>query len=73
MDFEVNASGSFNLLNAVRVYSPKSIIIYSSTNKVYGDLEQFLYDETEARYRCIDKPLGFDEKVNLNFHSPYGA
>ena len=41
MDFEVNVGGSFNLLNAVRLYSPSSILIYSSTNKVYGDLEQF--------------------------------
>lgn len=73
MDFEVNAGGSFNLLNAVRLYSPESSIIYSSTNKVYGDLEQFLYEETDTRYKCIDKPNGFDESVNLDFHSPYGT
>lgn len=73
MDFEVNVGGSFNLLNAVRLYSPDSTIIYSSTNKVYGDLEQFKYEETNTRYKCIDKPNGFDESVNLNFHSPYGT
>ena len=73
MDFEVNVGGSFNLLNAVRLYSPDSSIIYSSTNKVYGDLEQFSYRETETRYECIDKPNGFDESVNLDFHSPYGT
>jgi CDP-paratose 2-epimerase len=73
MDFEVNVCGSFNLLNAVRLYSPESTIIYSSTNKVYGDLEQFNYRETETRYECIEKPNGFDENVNLEFHSPYGA
>ena len=73
MDFDVNASGSFNLLNAVRLYSPESTIIYSSTNKVYGDLEQFQYEETESRYKCTDKPNGFDETVNLDFHSPYGT
>ncbi len=73
MDFEVNAGGSFNLLNAVRLYSPESTIIYSSTNKVYGDLEQFQYEETESRYKCTDKPNGFDETVNLDFHSPYGT
>lgn len=73
MDFEVNAGGSFNLLNAVRLYSPESTIIYSSTNKVYGDLEQFSYKETETRYECIEKPDGFDEGVNLDFHSPYGT
>jgi len=73
MDFEVNAGGSFNLLNAVRLYSPGSTVIYSSTNKVYGDLEQFNYEETDTRYQCIDKPLGFDESVTLDFHSPYGT
>jgi CDP-paratose 2-epimerase len=73
MDFEVNAGGSFNLLNAVRLYSPASTVIYSSTNKVYGDLEQFSYEETETRYECINKPQGFDESVTLDFHSPYGA
>lgn len=72
-DFEVNTVGSFNLLNAVRIYSPDSAVIYSSTNKVYGDLEQFTYEETETRYRCVEKPNGFDEKVGLDFHSPYGA
>jgi len=73
MDMEVNVGGSFNLLNAVRLYSPESTIIYSSTNKVYGDLEQFTYEETETRYKCIEKPNGFDESVNLDFHSPYGT
>jgi CDP-paratose 2-epimerase len=72
-DFEVNVCGSFNLLNAVRLYSPESAVIYSSTNKVYGDLEQFSYRETETRYECVDKPAGFDESVNLDFHSPYGT
>lgn len=73
MDMEVNVGGSFNLLNAVRLYSPESTIIYSSTNKVYGDLEQFTYEETNTRYNCIEKPNGFDEKVTLDFHSPYGT
>jgi len=73
MDFEINVGGSFNLLNAVRLYSPESTIIYSSTNKVYGDLEQYAYEETNTRYSCVDKPNGFDEKVTLDFHSPYGT
>jgi len=73
MDFEVNVGGSFNLLNAVRLYSPETTIIYSSTNKVYGDLEQFNYRETDTRYECVEKPNGFDETVNLDFHSPYGT
>jgi CDP-paratose 2-epimerase len=73
MDMEVNIGGSFNLLNAVRLYSPDSSIIYSSTNKVYGDLEQFTYKETDTRYSCVEKPNGFDESVSLDFHSPYGT
>ncbi|MGH1406892.1 MAG: GDP-mannose 4,6-dehydratase [Rhodomicrobiaceae bacterium] len=73
LDFEVNAVGSFNLLNAVRLYSPNSAVIYSSTNKVYGDLETFRYRETSTRYECIDQPNGFDEKCTLDFHSPYGT
>ena len=72
LDFEINTIGSFNLLNSVRLFSPYSTIIYSSSNKVYGDLNQFNYKETDLRYECINMPLGFDENVNLNFHSPYG-
>jgi CDP-paratose 2-epimerase len=73
MDFETNVLGSFNLLDAVRDHSPDTIVVYSSTNKVYGDLEQFTYNETANRYECIEMPYGFDETVNLDFHSPYGV
>ncbi|MEZ9877373.1 CDP-paratose 2-epimerase [Vibrio breoganii] len=73
MDFEVNIGGSINVLEAVRIYSPNTAIFYSSTNKVYGDLEQFSYRETDSRYECIEKPNGFDENVGLDFHSPYGC
>jgi CDP-paratose 2-epimerase len=73
MDFEVNAVGTFNLLEVVRLYAKDTILVYSSTNKVYGDLEQFNYLETDTRYECIDKPFGFDENTQLDFHSPYGC
>jgi CDP-paratose 2-epimerase len=73
MDFEVNARGSLNILESVRKYSPDSIITYSSTNKVYGDLEHLNYEETETRYVAIDYPNGFDENLKLDFHSPYGC
>lgn len=73
MDFETNALGTFNLLEAVRQHTPNAIVIYSSTNKVYGDLEQFNYTETETRFRCIDHPEGFNEDITLDFHSPYGC
>ncbi|WP_340621457.1 GDP-mannose 4,6-dehydratase [Xenorhabdus siamensis] len=73
MDFEVNVGGTFNLLETIRLYNPNCGIIYSSTNKVYGDLEQYTYRETKTRYECVEKPDGFDESIQLNFHSPYGC
>ena len=73
MDFEVNAIGTYNLLEAVRCHAPESIVVYSSTNKVYGDLEQYSYRESDTRYECIEHPDGFDEKTSLDFHSPYGC
>lgn len=73
MDFEINVMGTFNLLEAVRLYAKDATVVYSSTNKVYGDLEQYSYRETNLRYECIEKPNGFDEKTQLDFHSPYGC
>jgi CDP-paratose 2-epimerase len=73
MDFEVNVMGTHNLLEAVRLYSPNSTVVYSSTNKVYGDLEQYTYREIDTRYECIDHPDGFNELTQLDFHSPYGC
>lgn len=72
-DFEINALGSLNLLEAVRLHAPRAGVVYSSTNKVYGDLEQYRYEETDTRYRCLDRPAGFDETTPLGFHSPYGC
>lgn len=72
-DFEINVVGSHNLLEAVRNFSPESAVIYSSTNKVYGDLDQFAYSETNTRYVCAEHPNGFDEQVVLDFRSPYGC
>jgi CDP-paratose 2-epimerase len=73
MDFEVNAQGTFNLLEAVRQHVPEATVIYSSTNKVYGDLEQYSYNETDTRFVCVNRPNGFDEATPLDFHSPYGC
>lgn len=72
-DFETNVLGTHNLLEAVRNCVPEAIVIYSSTNKVYGDLEQFRYLEDDFRYQCFEKPNGFDENTQLEFHSPYGC
>lgn len=73
MDFEVNVMGTHNLLEAVRQHAPNATVVYSSTNKVYGDLEQYTYVETDTRYQCIEYPLGFNEQTQLSFHSPYGC
>lgn len=72
-DFEINALGTLNLLESVRCHARKAVVIYSSTNKVYGDLENFAYTETATRYECVGKPRGFDESTPLCFHSPYGC
>ena len=72
-DFEVNALGTLNLLEAVRLHVPKAAVIYSSTNKVYGALDQYRYEEADTRYLCLDRPTGFDESTMIEFHSPYGC
>ncbi|MEP1094950.1 MAG: GDP-mannose 4,6-dehydratase [Cyclobacteriaceae bacterium] len=73
MDFEVNALGTFNLLDSIRKYSPETIVLYSSTNKVFGDFGDLNFDETDTRYICRKFPKGFNEQLPLNFHSPYGC
>ena len=73
LDFETNAIGTHNLLESVRKHVPEATILYSSTNKVYGDFEQFTFEETETRYVCKEFPNGFDESITLDFHSPYGC
>lgn len=72
-DFEINTMGAVNVLDSIRKYSPQTAIFFSSTNKVYGDLEQYTYKETEKRYICEEFPDGFDESVPLDFRSPYGC
>lgn len=72
-DFEINTMGTFNVLDSIRKYSPETAILFSSTNKVYGDLENYTYEETETRYKCKEYPNGFDESVPLDFRSPYGC
>jgi CDP-paratose 2-epimerase len=73
LDFEVNALGTLNVLEAVREYRPECGILYSSTNKVFGDLEYLEYEETPTRYVVPSHPNGFDESTILDFHSPYGC
>lgn len=72
-DFEINTMGAVNLLDSIRKYSPDTAVLFSSTNKVYGDLENYRYEEADTRYKCLDFPNGFDESVPLDFRSPYGC
>ena len=72
-DFRTNALGTFNLLEALRAHSPQALFAYSSTNKVYGDLEWLKYAENETRYFLPEYPRGLDERLPLDFASPYGC
>jgi CDP-paratose 2-epimerase len=72
-DFEVNALGSFNVLEATRQSAPGAVFIYSSTNKVYGGMEELVAAELPTRYVLPDCPDGISEARPLDFHSPYGC
>lgn len=72
-DFEINALGTFNVLEAVRHQCPDASFIYSSTNKVYGGMEDLQILEEESRYVYADFPHGIAEDYPLDFHSPYGC
>ena len=71
-DFEINALGSFNVLEAVRRQAPDSFVINASTNKVYGKMEDVSIVERGGRYE-YEKLQGIDELRPLDFHSPYGC
>lgn len=72
-DFEINALGTFNVLEAVRHHCPEAAVLYASTNKVYGGLEGVRIEEGPNRYCYADHPEGISEKFPLDFHSPYGC
>jgi CDP-paratose 2-epimerase len=72
-DLQSNVIGTFNVLEAVRAHSPEALVAYSSTNKVYGDLEWINIEETETRYKLPAYPDGIDEAVSLDFSTPYGC
>jgi CDP-paratose 2-epimerase len=72
-DFEINALGSFNVLEAARRAPNPPILLYSSTNKVYGGMEQVEIVLRDGRYVYGTLPLGVSESQPLDFHSPYGC
>jgi CDP-paratose 2-epimerase len=82
-DFDINALGTFNLLDGIReVYKlpspPKGkrklpFFIFASTNKVYGGMEDISIVERKGRYQYQSLPNGIPENRLLDFHSPYGC
>lgn len=72
-DFETNALGSHNLLEAIRLCGHYPLLLYASTNKVYGGMQDVQIVEDEHRYRYKDLPHGIPETRQLDFHSPYGC
>lgn len=72
-DFEINALGTFNVLEAIRESGEKPFVIFSSTNKVYGGMEDIKIIEKNGQYSYKDFPRGISEKNTIDFHSPYGC
>ena len=73
LDFGINLLGTLNVLEAVRLSANQPILIFSSTNKVYGQLEAIAIEEHERRYAFADGRSGITEDDPLDFHSPYGC
>jgi len=72
-DLENNVLGTFNLLEAIRLFCPEALFIFASTNKVYGSLEGAAVIERNGRYEWADRPEGISEEQPLDFYSPYGC
>jgi CDP-paratose 2-epimerase len=72
-DFEINATGTFNVLEAARLNERNPVFLYSSTNKVYGGMDDVPVIEKELRWEYENLPFGAPETQPLDFHSPYGC
>jgi len=72
-DFDINALGTFNVLEAAKNSGRQPIVLYASTNKVYGGLKDLEIVEQETRYEFNDHVYGIGEEQSLDFHSPYGC
>ena len=73
LDFDINLLGTFNILEAVRNNNSSAIVLYASTNKVYGGMEEIVIQKSESSYYYRDYPNGISEQQQLDFHSPYGC
>ena len=75
-DFEINARGTLNLLEAVRNADNPPPLVFTSTNKVYGNLADLQFTNGVTRYAPADRLIrerGISETRPLDFHSPYGC
>lgn len=72
-DFEVNAIGTFNILESMRENQSEALLVYASTNKVYGEMLDLKIVERNNRYQYGNAPDGISEDYPLDFHSPYGC
>jgi len=72
-DFEVNVLGTLNVLEAARNRTHQPVVVFASTNKVYGSLAGAQIEENLTRYVLLEPPAGVDEKWPIDFHSPYGC
>lgn len=72
-DFEINALGTLNILEAIRNSRCDPIFIFSSTNKIYGAMEDVEVMETETGYQFQHLVNGAAENTPLDFYSPYGC
>ena len=72
-DFEINSLGTFNVLESMRLSKSKAILLYSSTNKVYGKMDDLAITELNNRYEYSDLKKGINENRLLDFYSPYGC
>ena len=72
-DFEINARGTLNILEAVRLLAPEAHVLYTSTNKVYGSLADLPLERQETRYVQTTLPLGISEAFPTVAATPYGV
>ena len=72
-DFEANALGTFNALEAARLSGRNPVFVYASTNKVYGGMEDVKVVEEATRWRYAELEHGCPESQPIDFHSPYGC
>ena len=72
-DFLVNALGGMNVLEAARTGGSDPIVLYASTNKVYGGLDHLEVGKATLRYHLPEYPNGIGEDFPIDLHSPYGC